>query len=42
MLGPGMGELLERMVANNLSGEDNEVLEILSPRREFKGMELLK
>ncbi len=42
MLGPGMGELLARMVADNLSGEDREVLDILSPYRAFKGMEVLK
>jgi sarcosine oxidase subunit beta len=42
MLGPGLGELLARMVANRLTPEDNEVLEILSPYREFKGQEKLK
>ncbi len=42
MLGPGMGELLTRMVANDITPEDQEVLEILSPYREFKGQEKLK
>lgn len=42
MLGPGMGELLARMVAGDLTPEDQEVLEILSPYREFKGQEKLK
>lgn len=42
MLGPGMGELLARMVSKQLTKEDEEVLAILSPEREFKGMEKLK
>ncbi len=42
MLGPGLGELLARMVGNNLLPEDHEVLAILSPYREFKGQEKLK
>lgn len=42
MLGPGMGELLARMVGERLTPEDQEVLEILSPYREFKGQEKLK
>jgi len=42
MLGPGMGELLTRMVVKQLTPEDGEVLEILSPYREFKGQEKLK
>ena len=33
MLGPGLGELLTRMVTRELSAEDEEVLEILSPYR---------
>src|SRR5512142_1818649 len=37
MLGPGMGELLARMVDNKLAPEDQEMLEIMSPYREFKG-----
>ena len=42
MLGPGLGELLARVVANNLTSEDREVLQIMSPYREFKGQEKLK
>jgi sarcosine oxidase, subunit beta len=42
MLGPGMGELLARMVGGNLTPEDQQDLEILSPYREFKGQEKLK
>lgn len=42
MLGPGLGELLARMVQNNLEPEDREVLEHLSPYREFAGQEKLK
>lgn len=42
MLGPGMGEMLARMVANKVTAEDDEVLSILSPYREFKGQEKLK
>jgi len=42
MLGPGVGELLARMVTNSLEPEDGEVLEDLSPYREFAGQEKLK
>jgi sarcosine oxidase, subunit beta len=42
MLGPGMGELLARMVGGQLTAEDDQVLEILSPYREFKGQEKLR
>lgn len=42
MLGPGLGELLARMVHDQLTEDDNETLAILSPYREFKGMEKLK
>jgi sarcosine oxidase subunit beta len=42
MLGAGTGELLARMVENRLSPEDQEVLAITSPEREFKGQEKLK
>lgn len=43
MLGPGLGELLARMVTQDrLAAEDQEVLEILSPNREFVGTEKLK
>ncbi len=42
MLGPGLGELLARMAANQVTSEDREVLDVLSPYREFKGQEKLK
>jgi sarcosine oxidase subunit beta len=42
MLGPGIGELLARMVTGNLEPEDHAVLEDLSPYREFVGQEKLK
>lgn len=43
MLGPGLGELLARMVGHQaLSAEDEETLEILSPYRRFQGAEALK
>ncbi len=42
MLGPGLGELIARMVKNNLTESDNEVLGILSPYRQFAGQEKLK
>lgn len=42
MLGPGLGELLARMVTRETTEDDKETLEILSPYRVFKGMEALK
>jgi sarcosine oxidase, subunit beta len=42
MLGPGLGELLSRMVRGCTTREDVEVLEELSPRRVFAGEEVLK
>ncbi|HEY88658.1 MAG TPA: FAD-binding oxidoreductase [Thermoflexia bacterium] len=43
MLGPGLGELLARMVTQReLGAEDQETLAILSPYREFAGEEALK
>ncbi len=42
MLGPGLGELLARMVQNTLTAEDEETLAQLSPYREFAGQEKLK
>ncbi|MCX6095653.1 MAG: FAD-dependent oxidoreductase [Candidatus Bipolaricaulota bacterium] len=43
MLGPGLGELLARMVTqDDLSAKDQEILEILSPYRPFKDQEALK
>ncbi len=42
MLGPGVGELLARMVTHQLAPGDEEVLKILAPDRQFAGMEMLK
>jgi sarcosine oxidase subunit beta len=42
MLGPGLGELLTRVVKQNLTESDHEVLGILSPYRQFAGQEKLK
>jgi len=42
MLGPGLGELLARLVQDNLEPEDHEVLEHLSPHRSFKEEEKLQ
>jgi len=42
MLGPGLAELLTRMVKNTLTESDHEILEILSPYRQFAGQEKLK
>ena len=42
MLGPGVGALLARMVQDALTPEDEDVLEELSPYREFGGEEKLK
>lgn len=42
MIGPGLGELLARLVTGSLLVADAQVLDILSPDREFKGMEKLK
>jgi sarcosine oxidase subunit beta len=42
MLGPGIGELIGRMVRGATTAEDRETLTYLSPYREFKGQEKLK
>lgn len=42
MLGPGVGELLGRLALGEETKVDQEILEILSPYREFAGMEKLK
>jgi hypothetical protein len=42
MLGPGLGELIVRFVSNQLTESDREILEILSPYRQFAGQEMLK
>ncbi|MCK7480487.1 MAG: FAD-binding oxidoreductase [Candidatus Moduliflexus flocculans] len=42
MLGPGLGELIARMVVGRETEDDRETLSYLSPYREFKGQEKLK
>ncbi len=42
MLGPGVGELLARLVLNRTEPEDEVILRILSPQRPFADQELLK
>jgi sarcosine oxidase subunit beta len=42
MLGPGLGELLSRIVQNKLADHDDETLKYLSPCRQFAGQEKLK
>jgi sarcosine oxidase, subunit beta len=42
MLGPGLGELLVRMVQNQLSPQDEHILTYLTPTRAYGGQELLK
>ena len=42
MLGPGVGELLARMMQDDLHESDAEILHILSPYREFVVQEKLK
>ena len=42
MLGPGLGELLARLAQDRLEPEDHEVLQALSPYREFAGHEKLE
>ena len=42
MLGPGLGELVSRLVQRKLTEEDKDTLAYFSPYREFRGMEKLK
>lgn len=42
MLGPGIAELLTRMVTGKTLPEDQIILQILDPYRQFSGQELLK
>jgi sarcosine oxidase subunit beta len=42
MLGPGLGELIGRMVQGTTSADDRQTLTYLSPYREFQGQEKLK
>ena len=42
MLGPGIGELVARMVNQTLSEEDMKILESFKADRDFSGMEVFK
>jgi sarcosine oxidase subunit beta len=42
MLGPGIAELIGRMVTEQLAQDDQVILEEFSPYREFSGAEVLK
>ncbi len=42
MLGPGLGELLTRMVTEELSESDHRILKSFDPARDFSGMEAFK
>ncbi|MEN6560043.1 MAG: FAD-binding oxidoreductase [Acidobacteriota bacterium] len=41
MLGPGVGELIARLVQGTATADDRETLTYVDPRREFKGQEKL-
>ncbi len=42
MLGPGIGELITRLVRQEITQEDQDTLTFLSPSRQFVGEEMLK
>ena len=42
MIGPGLGEMLAHLINGTQSLKDREILDYLSPYREFKGMEKLE
>ena len=42
MLGPGVGEMLVRMVLKAQTAKDDDILSYVNPYREFKGMEKLQ
>jgi sarcosine oxidase subunit beta len=42
MLGPGLGELLNRIIDSSLTAEDKLVLQSFDPYREFVGIERFK
>ncbi len=42
MLGPGLGELIARMVSKEMSEDDLHILRRFDPYRDFSGMEALK
>lgn len=42
MLGPGMGEIVSRIVYSNLNQNDEKILQSFDPYRDFTGMEVFK
>jgi len=42
MLGPGTGEVVARMIADQSTDDDQMILEEFSPYRKFAGQEALK
>jgi len=42
MLGPGIGDLIARMVDDNLSDDDKKVLKTFDPDRSFEAVEKFK
>jgi sarcosine oxidase subunit beta len=42
MLGPGLGELIARMVTGETREDDPRILESFKPSRDFSGMEVFK
>ena len=42
MLGPGMAELIYRVVTDNYNDDDPEILENFDPYRDFKDQEIFK
>jgi sarcosine oxidase subunit beta len=42
MLGPGLGELLSRLLTGKITSKDNEILDSLSYKRDFGIVEELK
>jgi sarcosine oxidase subunit beta len=42
MLGPGVGELIERLISINLTADDQRILESFDPYRSFTGSEAFK
>ena len=42
MLGPGLGELISRIITGEISVEDERILKSFDPNRDFTGMEQFK
>jgi sarcosine oxidase subunit beta len=42
MLGPGVGQVVARMITNNTTEKDRIILEGFDPYRKFGGQEALK